>query len=459
MTTIMPCASRTVLAADLQRTPAGARLLIVAPESFREPLAEYIQFKKRFRPVDFTTLEQAIKSSQGVDDPERLKRFVYREWKERGLGYVLLVGDRDIMPVRYMVLDRVTPAAFDYAFYPSDLYYGDVARDDGSFDDWNGQRKGFHAGYFGEVRGEKNKADPINYDKIHYRCQVAVGRWPVNTAAQLKNVVAKSIAYEKGIREGTHPRMRDVCLFNVAGWVDARDLLHRIAGGLPRGYRAEEYYFQDQNPNFKTAQPDTEHILEALDRGAGLCLHVGHGSETTWEGSALSRKNVKQIKNADRLPVVISAGCSTAYFAPLGPYEAYTDIQGAEHRGTDAGEVFTSPPPPPAPYQKRSIKESLGKSLLIDGPNGAVAYIGCNTGGQPCALTLLDGLMAGLRTEREPVLGDCWRYAIGYYYERERLASLVPRDGQWYPPSIFFQGMKYMVFGDPTLPLAPPTQP
>jgi hypothetical protein len=31
--------------------------------------------------------------------------------------YVLLVGDARLVPVRYMVLGRVTPAAFDYAFY------------------------------------------------------------------------------------------------------------------------------------------------------------------------------------------------------------------------------------------------------------------------------------------------------------------------------------------------------
>jgi hypothetical protein len=75
----------------------------------------------------------------------------------------LLVGDADLVPVRYMVLDRVTPHAFDYAFYPSDVYYADVARRDGSFDDWNARKDGFHANYFGEVRGEKNKTDAINH--------------------------------------------------------------------------------------------------------------------------------------------------------------------------------------------------------------------------------------------------------------------------------------------------------
>ncbi len=451
----LPTFAFQALAAE-QAPAAGKRLLIVAPEKFRGDLQEYIASKKRFRPVEFATLEQALKTSDGVDDPERLKRFVFRAWKDHGLGYLLLVGDRDIMPVRYMVLDRVTPAAFDYAFYPTDLYYGDVARDDGSFDDWNAEHGGFHAGYFGEVRGEKNKRERINYDRIHYRCQVAVGRWPITTTAQLKNVIAKSLAYESGVRDASRPGLREVAMFNVGGWVDAREQLHRIAGRLPHGYRGDEFYFQDQNSKFRTEPPDSEHVVSALNRGAAICIHVGHGSETSWEGAALSRRDLGRLKNSDRLPIVISAGCSTAYFAPLGPYEAYTDLSGVEHTGTDHGEQFKSPPPPPAPYQKRKIVESLGKALVIDRPEGAVAYIGCNTGGQPCALTLVEGLMDGLRTEREPVLGDCWRHAIDYYWDHERLASLTPREGDWYPPSIFFQGMKYMLFGDPTLPIAPP---
>ena len=242
----------------------------------------------------------------------------------------------------------------------------------------------------------------------------------------MKTVVAKSVVFEKGIRDGSHPHSGDVCLFNVAGWVDARDRLRQLAGGLPSGFAQRSFSSKTRIRNSRPTQPDTTHILEAFNRGARVRLHVGHGDERSWQGSALSRANIKQMNNADRLPVVISAGCSTAYFAPLGPYEAYTDVRGEEHRGTDAGEVFTSPPPPPAPYQKRAIKESLGKSLLIDGPNGAVAYIGCNTGGQPCALTLLEGFMAGLKRGGRSRIGDCWTYAISYYYDKEHLATLAP---------------------------------
>jgi hypothetical protein len=91
--------------------------------------------------------------------------------------------------------------------------------------------------------------------------------------------------------------------------------------------------------------------------------------------------------------------------------------------------------------------------VLRRGPNGAIAYIGCNTGSQPCALTLLEGFLLAQRKSSQPRVGDCWADAIRHYYKKERLDRLVPTD-DWYPASIFFQGMKFMLFGDPTLPMA-----
>jgi hypothetical protein len=48
----------------------------------------------------------------------------------------------DVMPVRYMVLDHASPAAFNYAFYPSDLYCADLAKQNGAFEDWNAMKQG-----------------------------------------------------------------------------------------------------------------------------------------------------------------------------------------------------------------------------------------------------------------------------------------------------------------------------
>jgi hypothetical protein len=43
---------------------------------------------------------------------------------------------------------------------------------------------------------------------------------------------------------------------------------------------------------------------------------------------------------------------------------------------------------------------------------------------------------------------------VSTYWRTEKLVDLKPDDG-WHPPSIFFQGMKFMLFGDPSLAVGP----
>lgn len=434
--------------------PGKNRLLVIAPRAFEKPLAEFIAHKQKLIPTQLRLLEDVLQSSKGVDDPEKLKRFLYNEWRERGLGYALLVGDVDVMPVRYMVLDRVTPAAFDYAFYPSDLYYSDLAKTDGSFEDWNARKEDFHAAYFGEVRGEKHKSDPINYDQIDYLPEVAVGRWPVSTVDEARLVAAKTIDAEQRMLAGTDPTVRCAAFFSVGGWVDSRGLLNRLAAKIPNSWTVEKRFYGDRSST-NSPPPNHAQLRDILNSGAGLVVHTGHGAPDGWD-QCFSLRDLDNITNGSRLPVVISAGCSTAYFAPLAPYDGYVDSNGTEHAGTDHHETFSGPPPAPAPYQHgRFNPTGLGEQLLKHSTNGAVAYIGCNTGSQPCGLTLVEGFVTALSESKEPRLGDCWTSAIRFYFAHEHLADLKPNN-DWYPPSIFFQGMKFMLFGDPSLSMPRP---
>ncbi len=454
--------------------PPRPKLLIVladtlSPDKDSADLTAFLAQKRERYDTELVRLSTAIAptpSTTSADDAERLKRFLFTRWKS-GTSSVLLIGDADIMPVRYMCLDRVTAPAFDYAFYPCDLYYADVAKADASFDDWNGATSDFHAAYFGEVRGEKNKSDPMNYDQISYIPELALGRWPVSTPAQLKTVIDKTITYEKAVLAEKDTPKAAVAM--VAGWIDARPQLDAFAKLLEaptssKPFTTARFFYKDADTRWSAANPPIEPptektLLDQLNSGARLILHAGHGNDNVWE-HCLSTNSIAKMTNAACPAVMMSAGCSTARFATLPPYEAYTDIHGHEHKGTDAGEVFTAPPPPPAIYAKGPHNRSgLGESLLRDGPNGAVVYIGCNTGSQPAALTLMAGFVDGLSTKNSSATvpataGDCWKHAIAYYYQHEHLATLKPSP-DWYPASIYFQGMKFMFFGDPTVPMAP----
>jgi len=437
------------LAASTARAAGPRGLVIIAPASFQPALRDFIAFKEKLLPVEFKSLESILAAGHGVDDPEKVKRFLYEQWRAHELGYALLVGGVDVMPVRYMVLDRNTAAAFNYAFYPSDLYYSALAKPDGSFDDWNARKDSFHALYFGEVRGEANKNDPINYDEVTYHPDIAVGRWPVSTAGQAHTIAAKTMVTEQAVLSDVNPAVRRAGFLAVGGWVDARSLEDNLASRLSAGWSVEKRYYSDASRK-SDLPPDAEQARLLFNRGAGLILHAGHGDSDRWE-QCFSTGDLRGLTNAGLFPVVVSAGCSTAHFATLPPYEPYKDMDGKEHKGTDAGEVFSAPPPPPSPYQRvHFYPDCLGAALLRSETNGAAAYIGCDTGSQPCGLTLVEGFIAALAQDGQPRLGDCWASAVKYYYAREHLATIKPTP-DWYPPSIFFQPMKFMLFGDPSL--------
>lgn len=423
------------------------RLLVVAPRQLLPALTPFCKHKSTLLDVTFKPLEEILSAGSGVDDAEKLKRYLYSEWRERGLTYVLLVGDADVLPIRYMTLDRKHKPAFNYSFYPSDLYYADLAKPDGSFEDWNAARDSFHAHYFGEVRGEANKDDPINYDQVDYQPEIAVGRWPVSTPEEAACIADKTIRYERQVIAGDSPHLRRAGFVSVSGWVDTRRWSDDQASKFS-GWEIEKLY--STHNDSETPSPTREEVLGLFNRGVGLVVHTGHGRPDRWE-KCFFMSDLDQIQNAASLPIVVSAGCSTAHFAALPPYEPYADINGVAHRGTDHGENFDAPPPPPANYQHgKENPDGLGEELLKRSDNGAVAYIGCNTGSQPCGLVLVDGLLSAIASAKEPRLGPCWSEAVAFYYRDQGLATLEPNDS-WYPPSIFFQPMKFMLFGDPSL--------
>lgn len=318
------------------------------------------------------------------------------------------------------------------------------------------------------MRGEHNKQDPINFDRIDYRPELAVGRWPVSAPEQAALVAGKTMRYELaaekaraaaesvGFAGRAWPARAGLVM--VGGWVDARPQFEELSALLGTRFDVEKRYYDGEA--YQALEPSAEQVVGLLNGGVGagvggglgLLLHAGHGSDTTWH-ECIGTGNLPQMTNAEQLAVVMSAGCSTARFATLPPYEAFEDVHGVAHTGTDRGEVFDAPPPPPACYARAGFNRTgLGEQMVVGAEGGAVAYIGCNTGSQPCGLTLMAGFVEGVATLPDPRLGDCWVHAVSYYYEHERLATIEPTES-WYPASIFFQGMKFMVFGDPTIPV------
>lgn len=403
------------------RRPAA--LVVLAPRAYEATLTEFMAYRDRDVSAEFVPIERVLEEGSGADDAEKLKRFLFGRWLEGDLRYALLVGDADVLPVRFMCLDRWTPAAANVAFYPSDLYYADLCDRLGRFDDWNGRKDGIHGSYFGEVRGETHKDGPVNFDGVSYVPEIAVGRWPVSSPAGAAALAAKTIAYERTLDARVEPRR--ALFVRVDGWVDTRGVMGAWEAALAGEFEPVVLASGTEAP------PEAARVVSELRRGAAVVFHAGHGHDNGWEGS-LGSDAIASLGNGGHLPIVLSAGCSTARFTVLPPYEPYVDVKGEEHAGTNAGEVFEAPPPAPACYQAGLYaRTGFGEELVRHATSGAVAYFGCSTGSQPCGLTLLDGFVQAMTPAGDPArrLGDLWRSAIEHYVAKERLDALVPDAG------------------------------
>ncbi len=431
---------------------ARDRLLVVAPESFKDSLESFriSRSEQLGTPVGFLSLE-AVRSMDGVDDPERLKRELFRRWKAGQITAVLIVGDADVMPMRFMVLDRGTTAAFDTAFYPSDLYYADLAHPDGSFDDWNAMKEGAHGGYFGEVHGETNKSDPMNFDAISYEPEIAVGRWPVSSPAQASEIANKTIRHQSAALNSTSTSTRPIEFLFSGGWIDNRSQAQALCATAAKSsawsVNTHAFFLPDRVPSKEVATTILQGTPAAI-------FHTGHGQPDQWEG-CLDRSVLASLPRTDLPPLLFSIGCSTAEICTLPPYQPYVDVAGHSHAGTVAGEKFATFPPPPAPIQSGALNTtSIAESAVRESSGGAIAVIGCVTGSQPSAHTLLDGFVAEMVDRPSDSIGVWWCGAVRHYVQAEKLRDLKPTES-WYPASIYFQGMKFILLGDPTVRLFP----
>ena len=278
------------------------------------------------------------------------------------------------MPVRYyMVLDRVTPAAFDYAFYPSDLYYADVAQRDGSFDDWNARKDGFHAGYFGEVRGEKNKQTRSTTTR-----STTAPRWPSAVGRSARPRRSRRSPPSRWPMRTARPRresagLRRAAFVHVPGWVDARGRDGRLGAQLPAGWTASEALSAAPTRNTRRRPPTRSISSPPLNEGASL-VRPRRTRQRTTAGTELSvRRRPEELRNADRLPVVISAGCS---HGAVRPAAALRGLRGRPRQGTRGHRRRRSLQRPAAPavalcQTGRYNPTGLGETTApADGPTG-----------------------------------------------------------------------------------------
>ncbi|MEA2561554.1 MAG: hypothetical protein QOH06_3058 [Acidobacteriota bacterium] len=145
------------------------------------------------------------------------------------------------------------------------------------------------------------------------RPDMAIGRIPVLTAAELGAYVDKILAYENA---GSPAWAANALMLadNIDGGASFAQQSDGIAAQLPAGFAVDRIYL-DTEP---LAQARTR-LLQGIGTGASLIDYVGHGGlDRLSAGGLLTSEDVPGLTNGERLPVVTAMTCTVNRFAVPG---------------------------------------------------------------------------------------------------------------------------------------------
>ena len=247
-------------------------LVIISPPEFSEEL-KTLQDHKISKGVttNIVTTTDIYSQYSGNDKPEQIKYFIKDAIETWGTKYVLLVGGlksllyappRDnvncgvkgwYVPVRYSNLEEGEPG------YCCDLYYSDIYKEGGEFDDWDSNGDGV----FAEWKG-------IKKDKLDMYPDVAIGRLACRNTFEVKSIIDKIKKYEGGTNPSWFNKMLVV---SGDGFLDMDDIdIQWDTNGLPNG--AYTIYAQSENPFGKKGP--VEEINIAIDKTQETKLTFNH---------------------------------------------------------------------------------------------------------------------------------------------------------------------------------------
>ena len=216
-------------------------MVIIAPKSFKLALNKLIRHKNNMGiKTELKTVNSILSEYDGVDDPEKIKYFIKDEIEQHGITYVLLVGGlknqidsnprehRNYgsigwhVPVRYHNFydNPEHPLSFADIYDPgviSDLYYADIYKEGGEFEDWDSNDDGI-IGAWNFLPDLEN----VENDTLDMYPDVILGRLACRNILEVRTVTNKIIDYEKNTYGSNW--FKKMVVISGDGFMDQEDL-------------------------------------------------------------------------------------------------------------------------------------------------------------------------------------------------------------------------------------------
>lgn len=303
-------------------------LLIIAPSDFNDALNPLVDHKNNVGIQSRIVNLQQINVSNCRDKQEEIKWYIKESIEKNNISYVILVGDREIIPVRYSYSSK--PDGLEP--FISDLYYADIYTESGNFCSWDSNNN--------NIFGELNRDEMI--DELDLYPDVCLGRLLCSNISEVTTVVDKIINYEiqtygqKWFNNivlcggDTHPGIL-LRLLNMHGYEG--ELVCEKVKRTMHGFDPILLYTSAILPSFlKPTSEDAmfltfENINNAINQGTGFLLFSGHGNYDGWQTHSPIFKNIflsltsyrseliNELDNENKLPIIVMDACSCGDFS------------------------------------------------------------------------------------------------------------------------------------------------
>jgi hypothetical protein len=249
----------------------GADLLIVTTDALAPALEPLVAARQAegLRVAVVPVAEIYDEFGAGAASPESIQAFVayaHETWQTPQPRYLFLVGD----------------ATSDYQNYlglaPANIVPAPMVA----------------VSYSGETASDARLAD-VDGDT---RPDLAVGRWPVDSATAVESLVARTLAYEGGTAV---PQILFAADATESQFADMAGRLAQTSG-------------LDETQINLLIGPTAEEVVARWNDGAWLASYIGHGSLAQWgKDNVLTLDAVDELQNSTP-PIVVQLTCLTGLF-------------------------------------------------------------------------------------------------------------------------------------------------
>lgn len=295
-------------------------LLIISPDEFIDELQPLKDHKEHMgmstKLVSLSTVYDEM-YWKGRDNAEKIKYFIKTAVENWQTHFILLVGDFQKMPIRYVYNNE--PSDYHEPRYISELYYADIFDHQNEFSDWNSNNNDLFGEWTGSEAQDKN---------IDLYPDVAVGRLACRNVFEVNIMVKKIINYE------TQTFGSD--------WFNNFVV---VAGDTyPPGqypFNTDPYEGEENTQTALDAMPDFNHVklwtstgaftgpsdvIRTMNQGCGFMFFEGHASPIAWgthppeiekNGTwvwGLRIYHINFLMNRQKLPIVVAAACHNGQF-------------------------------------------------------------------------------------------------------------------------------------------------